>query len=48
MSREDHDDAWTDDAVLDDKRRRDGSVSVNIILSMPPGTEPSAIQNETP
>ncbi len=36
---------WTDDAVLDDKRRRDGSVSVNIILSMPPGTEPSAVKD---
>lgn len=36
---------WTDDAVLDDKRRRDGSVSVNIILSMPPGTDPIAVKN---
>jgi len=36
---------WTEDAVLDDKRRRDGSVSVNIILSMPPGTDPIAVKD---
>lgn len=36
---------WTEDTVLDDKRRRDGSVSVNIILSMPPGTDPVAVKN---
>ncbi|CAD5271121.1 Type VI secretion protein [Bosea sp. 62] len=36
---------WTDDTVLDDKRRRDGSVSVNIILSMPPGTDPIAVKD---
>ncbi|MEI5668511.1 relaxase/mobilization nuclease domain-containing protein [Bosea sp. CCNWLW174] len=36
---------WTEDAVLDDKRRRDGSVSVNIILSMPPGTDPMAVKD---
>jgi hypothetical protein len=27
---------WEDDAVLDDKRRRDGSLSINIILSPRP------------
>ncbi|PZO00602.1 MAG: type VI secretion protein [Hyphomicrobiales bacterium] len=36
---------WTEDTVLDDKRRRDGSVSVNIILSMPPGTDPIAVKD---
>lgn len=36
---------WTDDTVLDDKRRRDGTVSVNIILSMPPGTDPIAVKD---
>lgn len=35
---------WTEDALLDDKRRRDGTVSVNIILSMPPGTDPIALK----
>lgn len=36
---------WTDDTALDDKRRRDGTVSVNIILSMPPGTDPIAVKD---
>lgn len=36
---------WAEDTVLDDKRRRDGSVSVNIILSMPPGTDPGAVKD---
>ncbi|ODT15557.1 MAG: type VI secretion protein [Kaistia sp. SCN 65-12] len=36
---------WTEDTALDDKRRRDGSVSVNIILSMPPGTDPIAVKD---
>jgi type IV secretory pathway VirD2 relaxase len=36
---------WTEDTVLDDKRRRDGTVSVNIILSMPPGTDPIAVKD---
>jgi len=36
---------WVDDAVLDDKRRRDGTISVNIILSMPPGTDPIAVKD---
>src|SRR5258708_21709922 len=30
---------WEDDAVLHDKRRGDGSLSINIILSMPAGTD---------
>ena len=30
---------WEDDAGLDNKRRRDGSLSINIILSMPAGTD---------
>src|SRR3954452_23365058 len=30
---------WEDDVGLDDNRRRDGSLSVNIILSMPAGTD---------
>jgi hypothetical protein len=36
---------WTDDAVLDDRRRRDGSLSINIILSMPPGTDPVGVKD---
>ena len=36
---------WEDDAGLDDKRRRDGSLSVNIILSMPAGTDAVAVKN---
>ncbi len=36
---------WTEDTVLDDKRRRDGTVSINIILSMPPGTDPIAVKD---
>ncbi|MEY9120646.1 relaxase/mobilization nuclease domain-containing protein [Bradyrhizobium yuanmingense] len=35
---------WEDDAGLDDKRRRDGSLSVNIILSMPAGTDAVAVK----
>ncbi|MGZ5165423.1 MAG: relaxase/mobilization nuclease domain-containing protein [Burkholderiales bacterium] len=36
---------WTDDAALDDKRRRDGTLSVNIILSMPAGTDAAAVKD---
>lgn len=35
---------WEDDAGLDDRRRRDGSLSVNIILSMPAGTDAIAVK----
>jgi hypothetical protein len=35
---------WADDAALDDKRRRDGSLSINIILSMPAGTDAIAVK----
>ena len=30
---------WLDDVALDGRRRRDGTLSVNLILSMPPGPE---------
>jgi hypothetical protein len=33
-----------DDAVLDDKRRRDAPLSINIILSMPAGTDAVAVK----
>ncbi|MDH2347926.1 MULTISPECIES: relaxase/mobilization nuclease domain-containing protein [unclassified Bradyrhizobium] len=36
---------WEDDAGLDDKRRRDGSLSVNIILSMPAGTDAVGVKD---
>jgi type IV secretory pathway VirD2 relaxase len=36
---------WEDDAGLDDKRRRDGSLSVNIILSMPAGTDAIGVKD---
>ncbi|MCW2380435.1 relaxase/mobilization nuclease domain-containing protein, partial [Bradyrhizobium elkanii] len=36
---------WEDDAGLDDKRRRDASLSVNIILSMPAGTDAVGVKN---
>lgn len=36
---------WADDAALDNKRRRDGSLSVNIILSMPAGTDAVAVKD---
>jgi len=36
---------WEDDAVLDDKRRRDGSLSIHIILSMPAGTDAVAVKD---
>lgn len=36
---------WEDDADLDNKRRRDGSLSVNIILSMPAGTDAVAVKD---
>ncbi|WP_439400338.1 relaxase/mobilization nuclease domain-containing protein (plasmid) [Bradyrhizobium sp. PMVTL-01] len=36
---------WEDDSVLDDKRRRDGSLSINIILSMPAGTDAIAVKD---
>lgn len=35
---------WEDDAGLDNRRRRDGSLSVNIILSMPAGTDAVAVK----
>ncbi|KAF0135954.1 MAG: hypothetical protein FD139_2547 [Methylocystaceae bacterium] len=35
---------WADDATLDHSRRRDGPLSHNIILSMPPGTDPIAVK----
>jgi type IV secretory pathway VirD2 relaxase len=36
---------WEDDVGLDDKRRRDGSLSINIILSMPAGTDAIAVKD---
>lgn len=36
---------WEDDAGLDDKRRRDGSLSINIILSMPAGTDAGSVKD---
>src|SRR3954454_3502819 len=36
---------WVDDARLDHKRRRDGSLSVNIIVSMPAGTDAIAVKD---
>jgi type IV secretory pathway VirD2 relaxase len=36
---------WEDDAGLDDKRRRDGSLSINIILSMPAGTDADVVKD---
>lgn len=36
---------WADDAALDQSRRRDGPLSHNIILSMPPGTDPIAVKD---
>ncbi len=36
---------WADDDSLDDRRRRDGSLSINVILSMPPGTDPVAVKD---
>uniref|UniRef100_A0ABS3MVU1 Relaxase/mobilization nuclease domain-containing protein n=1 Tax=Bradyrhizobium quebecense TaxID=2748629 RepID=A0ABS3MVU1_9BRAD len=36
---------WEDDAGLDDKRRRNGSLSINIILSMPAGTDAVAVKD---
>ena len=36
---------WEDDSVLDDKRRRDGSLTINIILSMPAGTDAIAVKD---
>ena len=36
---------WEDDSGLDDKRRRDGSLSINIILSMPAGTDAVAVKD---
>lgn len=38
-------DRWADDAALDNSRRRDGSFSVNVILSMPAGTDAAAVKN---
>ena len=36
---------WEDDAGLDGRRRRDGSLSINIILSMPAGTDAVAVKD---
>lgn len=36
---------WADDAALDGCRRRDGPLSHNMILSMPPGTDPIAVKD---
>ncbi|WP_354172944.1 MULTISPECIES: relaxase/mobilization nuclease domain-containing protein [unclassified Bradyrhizobium] len=36
---------WVDDARLDHKRRRDGSLSVNINVSMPAGTDAIAVKD---
>ncbi|MBA7483387.1 hypothetical protein ES707_18901 [subsurface metagenome] len=36
---------WEDDAGFDNKRRRDGSLSINIILSMPAGTDAVAVKD---
>lgn len=36
---------WEDDADLDDSRRRDGSLSINIVLSMPAGTDALAVKD---
>ncbi|MEY9279138.1 relaxase/mobilization nuclease domain-containing protein [Bradyrhizobium yuanmingense] len=36
---------WEDDAGLDDRRRRDSSLSINIILSMPAGTDAVAVKD---
>lgn len=35
---------WADDAALDDRRHRDGPLSINIILSMPAGTDAIAVK----
>jgi hypothetical protein len=36
---------WADDAALDNRRRRDGSLSVNVILSIPAGTDAAAVKD---
>ena len=36
---------WEDDAGFDDKRRRDASLSINIVLSMPAGTDAVAVKD---
>ena len=36
---------WADDIALDQKRRRDGTLSINIILSMPAGTDAAAVKD---
>ncbi|MBM3655037.1 MAG: type VI secretion protein [Alphaproteobacteria bacterium] len=36
---------WADDAALDNSRRRDGSLSVNVILSMPAGTDEVVVKD---
>ncbi|MCK1494440.1 relaxase/mobilization nuclease domain-containing protein [Bradyrhizobium sp. 180] len=36
---------WEDDSVLDNRRRRDASLSINIILSMPAGTDAVAVKD---
>ena len=35
---------WEDDAVIDDKRRRDGSLSIQHHLSIPAGTDAVAVK----
>lgn len=36
---------WIDDVALDSRRRSDGTLSVNVILSMPPGTDPAKVRD---
>jgi type IV secretory pathway VirD2 relaxase len=36
---------WEDDSGLDNKRRRDSSLSINIVLSMPAGTDAIAVKD---
>lgn len=36
---------WVDDVVLDTRRRSDATLSLNLILSMPPGTEPTKVRD---
>ena len=36
---------WTDDVTLDDRRRANATLSINMILSMPPGTDPIKVRD---
>ncbi len=36
---------WTDDVSLEGHRRANGTLSVNLILSMPPGTDPTKVRD---